>query len=138
MPEVPRRKGPLKRSVVASSSGRDSRLCKPSFKISGDVIEADAAEADGGFVLPAGGGDDDDGMLAIEHGAGPRGVLAAEADVDAARQMRGGEFGRIARVENLRADCLQSPAARRAASGFISRARAWSSVGRSWLLSTAS
>ena len=64
------------------------------------MIEADAAEPDGGFVLAAGVGDDDDGMLAIEHGAGPGGVLAAEADVDAARQMRRGEFvgSRVSRI----------------------------------------
>ena len=52
-------------------------------------------------------GDDYDRMLAIEHGSGPGCVLAAEADVDAARQMRRGKFGGIARIENLRASRLQ-------------------------------
>ena len=47
------------------------------------------------------------GCSRLEHGAGPRRVLAAEADVDAAGQVRRGELRRIARVEHLRADRLQ-------------------------------
>src|SRR5579871_3895072 len=48
------------------------------FKKTGDVIEADSAEAQLGFALAAGGGDDDDRVTAIEDGADPGGVLAAE------------------------------------------------------------
>ena len=38
---------------------------------------------------------------AVEHGARPGGVLAAEADVDAAGEMGGGEFDGVADVEDL-------------------------------------
>ena len=71
-------------------------------------VEADAAWADGGPGFAARRRDDDDGVFAIEDRAGPGGVLAAEADVDAASEMSGGEFGGVARVENLRAGGLQS------------------------------
>ena len=67
------------------------------------MIETDTTEANGGFVFAAGVGDDDDGMRAVENGSGPRGVLAAEANVNAAFQMSSGEFVRVASVEDLRA-----------------------------------
>ena len=77
------------------------------FQKAGDVVEADAAQAHGGFGFAAGGGDDDDGVIAIEHGADPGGVLAAQADVDAADEVGAGEFCRVAGVENLRVFLLQ-------------------------------
>src|SRR5262245_37460282 len=70
---------------------------------SDDVIEADASETYGGLELAAGISNDDDRRLAAEDGTGPRGVLAAETDVDAARQVRRREVAGIARVENLSA-----------------------------------
>src|SRR5580704_6635492 len=75
-------------------------------EVADDVIEADAAKADGGFFFAAGSGDDDDGILAVEDGACPGGILAAESDVDAAFEMGGGEFGGVARVEDLGAGGL--------------------------------
>ena len=71
------------------------------------MVEADAAETNGGFVFASGVGDDDDRMDAIENGSGPGGVLAAEADVDAAGEVSGTKFLGIASVENLRAFGLQ-------------------------------
>ena len=71
------------------------------------MIEADAAEPDGGFGFAAGVRDDHDGLLAMKNRAGPGGVLPAEADVDAAGEMRGGKFLRIACIEDLRASRLQ-------------------------------
>ncbi len=50
--------------------------------------------------------DDDDGLGGVEDRARPRGVLAAEADVDAVRKVRGCELRRIASVEHLRAGRL--------------------------------
>src|SRR5689334_11976828 len=47
-------------------------------EIANDVIEADAAEADGGFAFTAWAGDDDDGAVVMKHGAGPGGVLSDE------------------------------------------------------------
>src|SRR6185437_107700 len=70
-------------------------------EIAAHVIEADAAEAECGFVLAAGFGDDDDGFFAVEQRSGPRGVLAAEADVEAAGEMALGELYRVADVEEL-------------------------------------
>ena len=72
--------------------GARGQTCEAALEIAGDVVEADAPEARGGFGLPAGIGDDDDGMLALEDGAGPGGVLPAQADVDAAGEMGGGEM----------------------------------------------
>jgi len=40
------------------------------------MIETDAAKANGGFIFATGSGDDDDGISAIQDGAGPGGVLA--------------------------------------------------------------
>src|SRR5207253_9047472 len=48
-------------------------------------------------------GDDDDGPLAVEKGPRPAGVLAAQADVDAAEEVRSGEILRVPRIEQLRA-----------------------------------
>src|SRR5215472_15311576 len=62
------------------------------LQISSHMIEPNAPEADGRFVLAARVSDDDDGMRAIQHGSGPCGVLAAETNVDAALQVRGPEF----------------------------------------------
>ncbi len=76
-------------------------------EISGDVIETDPPEANGGLVFPAGGCDDDDGVFAIEEGADPGCVLAAEADVDAAEEMGGCEFCGVAGIEDLGALCLE-------------------------------
>ncbi len=73
-----------------------------------DVIEADAAQAQGGFLLASRLGNDHDGLGAVEHGAGPSGVLAAEPDVDAAGQVTLGVLGGIANVEDLRA-CIAHP-----------------------------
>ena len=121
----------------AIRSGRDSRLSRPSVEVADDVVEADAAQAHRRFVLAPGIGDDHDRALAAQHRAGPRRVLAAEADVDAAGQVRGGELRRIARVEHLGADRLQRQ-------HLLERQRlprcasVSSSVGRSWLFSTAS
>ena len=47
------------------------------------------------------------GLLAAQDGAGPRGILTAEADVDAPGEVRRGELRRIAHVEHLRAERLQ-------------------------------
>ena len=88
------------------------------LQISGHVIEADAPEAHGRFVLATGVRDDHDGMLAVEHGSGPGGILPAQADVDAARQMRRGKFAGIARIEDLRANPPASRARRQASMGF--------------------
>ena len=78
------------------------------LQVADDVVEADATEANGGFFFAAGRRDDDDGIFSIENRSGPSGVLAAEADVDAAFEMSGGELGGIARVENLRVGGLQT------------------------------
>ena len=67
------------------------------------MIEADAAQAQRGFLFASGLGDDHDGLGAVEHGARPGGVLAAESDIDAAGQVALGVFGGIANVQNLRA-----------------------------------
>lgn len=77
------------------------------LEITGDVIETNATETDGGFGLARGIGDNHDGFIVSEDGAGPGGVLAVQADVDAAGKMRGGELFRVARVEDLRAGVLQ-------------------------------
>src|SRR6266849_8817826 len=61
------------------------------LQIADDVIETDPPEASGGFVLPSRVGDDDDRAIAAENGPGPRGVLAAESDVEAAGEVRRGE-----------------------------------------------
>jgi hypothetical protein len=66
------------------------------------VIKADTAESQGSFLLAARFGDDHDRLGAIEDRAGPRGVLPAEADVDAASEMALGILSRIAHIENLR------------------------------------
>ena len=78
------------------------------------------------------------GASRLEHGAGPRRVLTAEADVDAAGEVRGGELarGRACRASARRRRCSASTWS--SVSGFSSRASASSSVGRSWLFSTAS
>src|SRR6476619_3207287 len=73
---------------------------------SGDVIEADAAKANSCFLLAAGIRDDDDGMRAVKDRAGPRGVLTGETNIDAARQMRGGKLGGVARIKDLGACSL--------------------------------
>ena len=124
MTEVPRRTGALRRSVEATSSGREFEAVQSILQISGHVIESDAPEADCGFVLLARVRDNYDRMLPVEHGSGPRCVLPDEADIDAARQMRRGKFGRIARIENLRARLPAIRARASSVSGFISRASA--------------
>jgi hypothetical protein len=78
------------------------------FQIAGDVVKADTAKPDGGFVFAAGRGNDDDRMIMIQNGAGPGGVLAVEADVDAAGKMSGTELFGFASVQDLRAFGLQS------------------------------
>src|SRR3954463_827441 len=57
---------------------------QPVLEVADDVIEADAAEPYGGFVLVSGIRDDDDWTLAVENGAGPGRVLPTQRDVDAA------------------------------------------------------
>ena len=99
--------GALRRSVVTRQVRPRFQAVQSILQISDDVIEADAPEAGGRFVLPARVRDDHDRMFAIQHRSGPCRVLAAEADVDAARQMRRRKFGGVARVENLRASLLQ-------------------------------
>ncbi len=76
------------------------------LEVAGDVIETNPAQANRGLFFLVGGGDDDDGC-AIEHGARPGGELADEADVDAAGEMAGGEFGGVSGIEDLRAAGLQ-------------------------------
>ena len=89
------------------SSGRDSNAVESVLEIADHLIEADAAQSHGRFVFTSRVGDDDDRLLAGQHGAGPRRVLAAEADVDAAGQVGGRELGRVARIQHLRAHRLQ-------------------------------
>ena len=75
------------------------------------MVETDAAEAHRGFILTAGRGDDDDGMVMIQDRSGPGGVLAVEADIDAAGEMSGAKFIGLASVKNLRAlgpECQES------------------------------
>src|SRR4029077_5477434 len=72
-----------------------------------NVIEADASQPDGGFRFASGVGNNYDRILAMQNRAGPSGVLTAQADVDAARKMRGGKFLRITRVQDLRASGLE-------------------------------
>ena len=81
---------------------------QPVRQIADDVIEADAAEPYRRFLLAARVGDDHDRPLAIEHGAGPRRILSAEADVDAASQMPLREVPGIAHVEHLRPGLLHA------------------------------
>ena len=76
-------------------------------QVTDDVVEADAAEAHARLRLGAARADDDDRLRVVEDGAGPGGVLSAESDVQAAAQVGGGEVGRVARVEQLRAVALQ-------------------------------
>ena len=92
--------GALTRSVAAVSSRPRFEAVQPVLQVADDVIEADAAEANRRLVLAAGVGDDHDRTLAIEDRAGPGRVLAAEADVDAAGKMRGGELAgsRVSRI----------------------------------------
>ena len=52
------------------------------------MVEPDTAKTNGGFIFAAGRGNDDDGMRAIEQSAGPGGVLAGKAYINAAREMR--------------------------------------------------
>ncbi len=66
------------------------------------MIEADSSEAESGFLLASGFGDDDDGSGRVEDGARPGCVLAAEADVDAAGEMAFCVLGCVADIENLR------------------------------------
>ena len=42
-------------------------------------------------------------MRLMKHRSGPGCILADKADIDAARQVRRREVGRVARIENLRA-----------------------------------
>src|SRR6202030_3043991 len=76
---------------------------QPSLQISGYMIEADTTQPDGRFVLPSRVGHDHDRIRSIEHRSDPRRVLAAEADVDAAGQVRSRKFVGVTRVEDLRA-----------------------------------
>ncbi len=71
------------------------------FEVAADVVEADAAEAEGGLFFAAGFGDESDGAGAVEDGAGPGGVGAGEADVDGGGEMAGGVLGRFTDVEEL-------------------------------------
>ena len=88
-------------------SGRDCRLINPSFKYPDHVVKSNSSKPCRRFILPAGIRDNHDRMPMIEHRSRPRCVLAAEADVDAARKMCGGKFTGIASIEDLRAALLQ-------------------------------
>jgi hypothetical protein len=65
------------------------------------VIETDAAQAQGGFLLAARLGNDHDGFGAVEDRARPGGVLAAESYVDASGEVALGVLGGLADVQNL-------------------------------------
>src|ERR1700760_29087 len=90
--------------LCAESFGGDDQVgprierAQTILEIAGDVVEADTAEPNGGFVLASGSRDDDDGVRMIEDGAGPRRVLASKADVDAAGEVGGGELVGVASV----------------------------------------
>ena len=95
--------GALTRSVGHTRSGRSGKRFHASLQVAFDVIETDAAQAQGGFLLASGLGDDHDGLGAVEHRARPGGVLAAESDVDAAGEVTLGVLGGVADVEDLSA-----------------------------------
>ena len=63
-----------------------------SFEKSNHLIESNSSQTKRRFDLRARIGDDDDGMRGVEDRACPGRVLAVEADVDAAGQVRGGEL----------------------------------------------
>ena len=65
------------------------------------MIESNAPQAQCSLLFAAGLGDDHDWLGAVQHGSGPGGILASQADVDAAREMSFGVFGGVADVENL-------------------------------------
>ena len=67
------------RSVVVVRSGRRVQAAHAVLQVADDVIEADAAETVGRFVLASGIGDDHDGVLVIEDAASPGCVLARRA-----------------------------------------------------------
>ncbi len=67
------------------------------------MIETDTAQAQGGFLLASGLGDDHDGLGAVEHRTRPGGVLPAQSDIDAAGEVALGILGGVADVEDLSA-----------------------------------
>ena len=67
------------------------------------MVEPNPAEPHRRLALPSPAGDDHDGPFAVEEGPRPAGVLAAQADVDAAEEVRSGEIRRVPRIEQLRA-----------------------------------
>ena len=87
---------------------------------------------DGGLVLASRVRDDHDRPFAVQHRARPRRVLAAEADVDAAREMRGGELRRDRARRGSDAPTRCSASTTSSVIGFSSRSSASSSVGRSF------
>src|SRR5512138_2123374 len=74
-----RRADAFGRSRELGALGED---LKTAFEIPDDVVKADASEPCRRFAFAARVRNDDDRMLVINHGTGPRGVLAAETDVD--------------------------------------------------------
>ena len=77
------------------------------------MIEPDPREPGCRFGPPARIRNDDDWMISIQHCSRPCCVLADEADVDAARQVRRCKVARIAGVEYLRANGMAPPVNRK-------------------------
>lgn len=66
------------------------------------LIEADPAQTHRGLLLASRLGDDHDRFSTVEHRAGPRCVLAAQRDIDAAGNVSFAILRRIADIQNLR------------------------------------
>src|SRR4029453_19541161 len=77
------------------------------IEVSDDVIEADAAQAEGCFALATGIGDDQNRPVAAQYASRPGRVLACQSNVDASGEIRRRELGRVPSVQQLGPDLLQ-------------------------------
>ena len=96
----------LHRTIVAPVVTEKSSASYAARKEYAFRVRPDATKPQRRFDLCARISDDVDRSRRIEKRACPRCVLPAEADVDAAGQVRRGEIVRIACVEHLAADLL--------------------------------
>ena len=77
------------------------------FEITRYVVESDPPESQGRLLLPSWLSHDSDGPFTIKHRSRPRRVLAAESDVDAAREVPLPELSGLTNIQHLYAFALQ-------------------------------